>query len=246
MNEQENFLKELEQDVNSFDILDKPLNVEEQATTETEEEPENVDEDIKNRRHRRLEAKLQAEREANIAMAAKLEALSEASRMNRNNEPAEYLKAVEKIYGTDSPEALAATELLQNALKSVKEEAKREALELYEEREKARQAEIRREEETLNSMVEDIEDNYNVIFTPELQKKFFKQLEKLSPKDENGNVIQYADHRSVWEEFSSKQVKPVNPAKALSSRSMTQSGASTESKLQDDVHLRFLKENGII
>jgi hypothetical protein len=242
-NEQENFLQDLEKD-STFDVFEEPLNETETPTVTDDEEQ--VDEEVKNRRHRRLEAKLQAEREANIAMASRLEALSEVSRVNKQNEPAEYLKAVERIYGTDSPESLAATELLKNAFSAVEERATQRALELYEEREKTRQAEMQKEEQLLDSMVEDIEDNFDVTFTPELQKKFFKQLEKLSPKDANGNVIQYADHRSVWEDFSSKLVKPVNPAKALSARSMTQGTQANDSKLQDDVQYRFLKENGII
>lgn len=242
MNEQEQFLSELDGE-EGMDVMDQPLN----PTQEGDDvEPEEVPEDIKNRRHKRLEAKLQAERDANIKMAARLEAVTEAQKFRQDAEPADYIKSVERIYGTNSPEAIEATELLKTALQGVEERATTRALELYEERQRQRDEAIRNEEQVLDTMIEEIEDEFNVTFTPEMQKGFFRQLEKLSPKDSKGNILNYADHRAVWEEYSSRRQKPSNAAKDLSARSMTPSGAPTGSKLQDDVHIRFLKDHDII
>lgn len=235
-NEQQQFLEEVE----PVDILDQPLNPVAPVVTE---EPEEVPEDIKNRAHKRLEAKLQSEREANIAMAARLEALSESQKVR--TEGAEYLKNVERIYGTDSPEAKEATELLKDTFVKLKEEAIQDALSIFKEEQRKEQEAVRQEEARLDSMIEDIEDTLGVTISQEKQKGFFKMLEKLSPKDENGRILNYADPIATWEMYQARTEKP-NPAKELSSRSMVQSSSSQPSKLEDDVNMRFLKENGII
>lgn len=242
MSEQEQFLKDTETKEGD-DLFDKPLD-----DKVVDENPELAEESVKDRRHRRLEEKLQAEREANIAMATRLEVISEAKKTEET--PSEYLKSVERIYGTDTPEATAATELLKNALKGVKDEAREEALNTWREEQRQSSQDVAKEEKKLDSMVEDIEDDYNVDLTSpkskELRSAFFKTLEKLSPKDAQGNVIHYADHRAVWEDLQSRISKRTeNRAKNLSDRSMVHSGAS-ESKVGEDANLRFLKENGII
>lgn len=246
MNEQEQFLKDTEEKEGQ-DIFDVPLDtkVDQKAI---DDNPELAEESVKDRRHKRLEAKLQAERESNIALNARLLTIAEARKSEEV--PAEYLKSVERIYGTDSPEALAATELLKNALKGVKEEAKSEALETFKaEQLKLSEAE-KKEAAELDSILEELEDDYGVDLTSpkseEIRKAFFKNLEKMSPKDSDGNVLHYADHKAVWEDFSSRiQKKTENRAKNLSDRSMIHSAASN-SKVSDDAALRFLKENGIV
>jgi hypothetical protein len=247
MNEQEQFLKDLErnEDEDPFAALNTP---EEEEKTEEEDEPENQPEEIKNRRHRRLEEKLQAEREANIALNARVEALAEAT---RSKESPDFLSRIERIYGTDSPEAVAATELLKQSFLDVKEEAKRELREELRQEQLQRQAEEKKEAAVLDSMLEELEDEHGIDLTSPkseaTRKGFFRLLEKMSPKDSTGTVIAYADHHAVWEEYRSKVAKkPDTRAKDLASRTMVQSGASKESNLQDDATLRFLKDNGLI
>lgn len=242
MNETDQFLDELKDNNGSED----PFGEIEVPTEKKEEDidPEEAPESVKDRRHRRLEEKLQAEREANIAMAARLETLAEAA---KSTETSEYLKQVERIYGTDTPEAQTATELLKNAIQGARKEAVEEALSTFrEEQQKASEA-TRKEEQALDSMIDDIEDTYGTALTKDQQRGFFTLLEKLSPKDRDGNVIEYADHHAVFEEYQNRLAKkPENRAKELSSRSMTQSGASGESKLQVDATERFLRENDLI
>lgn len=248
MNEQEQFLKELEND--TPDPLEVPLVPE--PAKEEEKDVEEVPEELKNRRHRRLEEKLQNEREANIYMASRLQALSETSKFLGENSADKHLDGIDRIYGTDSPEATAATELLKNALKGVESRATEKALEIFRKEQRANSEIENREVTRVRSMIEDIEDTYNVDMTsknPEaekIQEGFRKTIEKLSPKDANGHIIEYADPHAAWEVFSERLKKrPDNRAKDLSSRSMVNSGTS-ESKLQDDSQIRFLKENGII
>lgn len=240
MNEQDKFLKDLESGEEKT-ILDLPLEPEKvEEAVEKDDEPE-----FRNRRERRLAAKLQQERESSIRLAERLATLSEAQK-SKEDASEDYLRSVEKIYGTDTPEAVAATELLKSALKGVAEKSKREALEEWRLEQRKAKEEEQKELETLDNMVDELEDTYNVELTPTQKKGYFQLLEKMSPKDENGHVIAYADPNSVWDVFQERIKKTDNRAKELSNRSMVQSGASQGSKLTDDSHARYLRENGII
>lgn len=228
-------------------IMDQPL-VPEVKEEEKKEGP--TDEELgeaKRRREKRLMDKLQAEREANIAMAARLEAISEAQKLKDSTDTSDYIKKVERIYGTDSPEATAATQLLADALKGVEERSTERALERFREEQRQAQESVKQEEQTLDGFVEEIEDSYNVTLTPEMEKGYFQLMEKLSPKDSDGNIVAYADPHSTWELFQEKIHKTrENPAKAIASRSMATSGTSGDSKLQEDANYRILKEAGIL
>lgn len=264
LNEQEQFLKSLEDDQGKgVDILEQPLHP--IGATGTDGEGEGAqgatgatgaaDDDEegedglkpKNRRERRLVKKLQEERESSIFLQGKLAARSEATKAV--TEESDYLKAVERIYGTDSPEAQLATDLLKKAIIGAREDAKAQAvaeLRAEREREKEEAANASRE---LDSFIEDIEDTYEVTMTQAQQRGFFDLMRKMSPKDRSGAVVAYADPHAVWEVFQEKLQKKGTTdtrAKALASRSMVQSGASKESNLQNDTAARFLTENGII
>lgn len=258
MNEHEQFLKDLGNDQNrGVDILDAPLVPETEqvtgatgvtGTTGQATDDEAIGDDLKpkNRRERRLMRKLQSERESSIFLAGKLEAREEAKRSV--TEESDYLKAVERIYGTETPEAQLATDLLKKAIVGSREDAKREAIaEMKAERQRELD-ELRKAEDELDGFIDEIEDTYGVTLNETQEKSFFQLLQKMSPKDRDGKVINFADPHAVWEVFQDKLKSKGtdNRAKVLSNRSMTQSGASKESTLQDDTSARFLRENGII
>lgn len=239
MNESEQFANENES------VLDQPLVSEpETAPEETvEEEPE---EEAKNRTERRLREKLEKERIANIELNARLSTLSEVQRL-RESAPDDYLQSVEKIYGNDSPEATAATELLKTALRSVEERAKSSALEEFRSERAREQEEVRQAGEKLDSFIEEIEDEHNVTFSPQMQKSYFTLLEKMSPKDSDGNIVEYADPHAVYEIFSEKlQKRTDSKAKDLASRSMVNGNSGSASVIEDDAAKRLLREAGII
>lgn len=265
MNETEQFLHDLENDQQSqgVDVLEQPLvptgatggtSPEEEdddqgATGTTEDVDDDDDENFKpkNRRERRLLRKLQAERESSIYLSGRLEARSEAERA-LTTEESDYLKGIERIYGTDSPESQLATDLLKKAITGMGKDAEERA---YQRMVAERQQELAEEQEAqaeLDGFLEDIEDTYDVSLSDAQQRGFFQLLQKMSPKDRQGNVIDYADPHAVWEIFQERmQKKPTqNRAKTLASRSMTQSGATKESTLKDDATARFLRENSII
>lgn len=246
---QEEFLGDL--DGAGEDIFQTPLEGETPDGEKKVEEPKDDDDDKpRNRRERRLETKLQQEREAGIALAERVRVLSELKSQDKTSDT-EHLKSIERLYGVDSPESREATELLTGTMKSVEDRAVERALEIIRKEQQDQIEATKKEEGVLDGMLEEIEDEFNIDLTSPsseaTRRGFFKLLERMSPKDANGNITQYADHHAVWETYQEKTKKPVDTtAKDLSVRSMTQSGASKESKIQDDAHVRFLNENGII
>lgn len=243
---QEEFLKDLvpPQENDPFAQVPEPV------AAELSPEPAKEDEDDKaNRRERRLQAKLQAERESSIALAARLEALTEAQKFSRESSPSSFEEKASRIYGTATPENAAATELLIASIKEASQAAKQEALsELREEQRKTAEA-TKKEEQNLDRMVEEIEDENGVTLDQPTQTGFFQLLEKLSPKDTQGNVIAYADHHAVWDEYQARKQRaqpPNNRAKDLASRSMVNSGSSPAANLDANVNEKWLLENGLI
>jgi hypothetical protein len=100
-------------------------------------------------------------------------------------------------------------------------------------------------------MVEEIEDEFDVDLTSKESEKartdFYKLLAKMSPKDRDGNIIGYADHFAVWEEYQERLKRtPDSTARNLSARSMTQGSGAAKSDLTTDVTERFLRDQGII
>lgn len=258
-NELDEFLKGTEDQEQKLDILNEPLNPNqppEDPEKGTDDEltkdvtPDDDDGEFKprNRRERRLMQKLEDERHSSQFLAGKLEAMTGAQREVVKDD-ADYLKAIERIYGTDSPEAQLATDLLKKAIIGARDDAENRAYNrIQEERQRVTEAEQQASKE-LDNMIDDIEDSYGIEFTDGQEKSFFQLLEKMSPKDSDGNVIAYADHHTVWELFKERSTKRSDTggeAKKLANRSLTQGASTDKSNLQDDSQVRFLREQGII
>lgn len=246
--EQEQFLKDIQSEganQDPFAYLNEQLPVAESEKPAEESVEQTGDVEPRNRRERRLEARLQAEREAGIQLAARLQALEE--QRTSSTPKSEAVSNIERIYGVDSPEAREATEILKSELARVREEATQAALNALEERTSRETQAIREAEQQLDSMLEDIEDEFDVDMTPQARTDFFKLLEKMSPKDKDGNIIQYADHLAVWEDYQLRTQKPVdNTAKNLAARAMTNGAAASDQNLVSSVAERYLREQGII
>lgn len=246
MNEIDKFMTGIEEPTTDDPFA--PVTTTEEVTTTTDTDEDN---DLKphNRRERRLQARLQAEREAGIQMAARLQALTEAKTERNSTTSDDYLANVERIYGNDSPEAREATELLKTSLKRVEESAYTRAIEaMREERQREAQA-VQEAEATLDRMVEDIEDEFDVDLSgnEKARTDFFKLLQKMSPKDRDGNIIAYADHAAVWEEYQERTKRPAdNTAKNLAARSMATSSGANSTNATKDAEEQYLREIGIL
>lgn len=247
-NETQQFLDEFNKPETNdpFAFLEQPTEKPAEEIKGEETPAEGVPEP-RNRREKRLMEKLQSEREAAIALAAKLDAITQAQQTR--TESSQWEEAIEKIYGNTTPELREATELLKTAIKGAKDEAKREALAEYQSIREKEQAVVSQAEKRIDSMLEEIEDEYNADLSSGAHRtEFLKLIEKMSPKDSDGNIVEYADHHAVWEIYQEKvnRNKPVNPAKDIVARGMTQSAGANDTNLSNDAHVRFLKEHGII
>lgn len=214
------------------------------------EDPQENEDEPKNRRYRRLESRFQAEREANIALNARLQAISETQKFREETGAEDIDQNLARIYGTNTPEAKEATQLLQQALKKSTDKAVERALERFQEERAKENTEVAREESTLDSFMETIEDEFNVDLTSNTAEAkrardtFLDTLERLSPK-RDGEIVEYADPIATWEYAQSKLNRPSNRAKELSSRGMTRGG--TSAKVDDSkAHEKYLREQGLI
>lgn len=206
-----------------------------------------------NREARRAKAALQQEREANIALNARLEAMTEAQKFARDTKDVKVDESLLTLYGSDDNGRRAA-EITQRLLDKTKADARAEALELFQEEQRKAQAEVGAQEKVLDEMLEQVEDEYDVDLTsntPQAKKArqgFLSLLEEVSPKDREGNVKDFADPVATFKLLRSQQSSSpeTNRAKDLSSRSMVRTGSSGDSKLEQTAQERFLKEAGII
>ena len=245
MNEQEQFLESIKEEK---DVLSE--NIEVPEATEPEKETEAESElQARNRRERRLLEQSRRYKEEAIAAEARLQGIKEAQTLRQDTPKEDYLTPVEKIYGNATPEAKEATELLKEALRRIHDSAKMESIsEVLESIKKEREEEfgaVAKEEDNLDEMLNGLEDSHNVDFSNETTRKgFLSLLERASPKDREGNIIEYADAETVYELYESAQQKS-SRAKELAGRSMTRGGAG-ESKLEISALERTLKEQGII
>ena len=261
MSEQEKFLADLQDNSSLPDILTQSLidntdsSQEGSSQNEQNKQADSSDDEekLKNRKERRLYERLQRERQGSIEIAARLAAIEEARKISQDSPTDDYTKRIEKIYGTDSIEAREATRLLAEALRGAEERAVKIALDKIKE---DRQREIQEQQEAerqLNGIIESIEDEYDVDLSDssEDRKGFLKLLEKLSPKNKDGEIIEFADGHSVYEiyKLNKERSSSTEKAKSLSSRSMTRSSGDTQSsvrKQQEDSVATYLKEHGII
>ena len=235
-------------EINKLFVKDPQAFPEQSVESKVDDTGEQLPEDLRNRHVRRLEAKLQAEREANIASAARIEALSEAQKFREQSNISGWEEKARRIYGNDKPENAAASDLLVQSIREASESAKREALEEARAEYRQQSEEDTKEVNTVQNYIEKIEDQFGVDFTStqqaqEKQREFKDLWFRLSPKDSNGDVIEYADPYEVFEIF--KQRDGSSRAKDLSSRGMVRS-QTVETGVQDDATTKYLKDNGIL
>lgn len=236
MSEQEDFLKDLDK---TEDPFEKPL-VEEPE----KEEDEDTEFKAKNRRERRLLTENTRLREEAIAASARAQALTEVSKFQKETGDNDPIKQARAIYGDDTPEKKIASDILENTLRGIKESAVKEALEKMEGSRNEESKAVREEEQNLERILDNMEDEYGI--EPSDRKAFLTLLEKISPKDRDGNIIEYADPDYTAETFIRLKERSSTRAKDLASRGMTRSAASAPDKVEASAAEKYLKEQGII
>lgn len=248
------FEKDFKVEKHEVDPLEIPAK--EEVVAPKKEEVEEETEPRKNRRERRLEAKLQSERETSIELAARLKALSETDRFKKEVAPDADLHAILFGDAAETPETRATASRLAKVLESHTVRARDEALKAFkEDQEKAIKAE-KDAEKLLDSELEALEDEYDVDLTSDSpaarkeRREFLEVVQKLSPKDSEGNIKDYADFKEAFEIFQSRKERPdTTRQKGLASRSMTRSSSSASStgkSLEEQNTEKYLIEHGFI
>lgn len=215
-------------------------------------DPEEVPESIKNRQHKRLEQRLQAERETNIALNARLKAQEEFRQNVVKEIPID--NRFKRLFGEDEKGIEISkhfTEILNERDAKVREEALKE-FESRAERQKREEAEaVSSYESKIESGLESIEDVYGIDMTSEAsaksRKEFLDFVTKIAPKDADGSPIELPDLVGAYEVFKSTKSPVQNTRRTeIAARSMQQSGQPNMKQEQLSDEARWLKQNGII
>ena len=139
----------------------------------------------------------------------------EVAKRTERQEPKEPLKAEEDefkdviesftaIIGNDTPEKVRALNDLQKALNGSSQKAaylaEQKILEIKNREEEA----DRQAEEELENAFDEIEETYDVDLSKnhKLRSEFVSFVEKIAPKNRDGEIVDYPDMNSAWETFS--------------------------------------------
>lgn len=224
-----NNLKKDDEKTEQFNLLDALKEEKEEVTKETVEpsqEGENntpVQEDIPFHKNPKVTRYIQKQVEK--ALADKKPVERQEAVHTDPDVPAQY----QVLYGEQAKQVW---DLQKPIFEHYFQRAKQEAVnEVRSDFQKQIEAEKQYENFIADSL-EGIEDEYSIDLTsnaPAAKKarsEFLELVETLSPKDEYGNVKEYADFNATWKLYSTtrkKESDTVSRQKQLSSRSMTKS-----------------------
>ena len=210
-----------------------------------EDEPKSKD-----RRYRRLEQKLQEERESNIALAERIRVLAELKEeqmSNRDND--DFDPELIELFG-DNEAGKRVAQIFEKKLATVSERAKEEALRELSEARNYEEDLVNEYSNQIDEEFANIEDRYDVDLSGndansrKLRELYVNELQRRSHKDQDGNIDSYPDFEATFEDVLEK-VKPDNSRnKEIADKSMVRSGQGTPAN-DDDAQLRHLRSLGI-
>lgn len=159
------------------------------------------------------------------------------SRQEEKKENDEVVESLIAVIGNDTPEKRRAVEALRDRL----DEGTRKITE-WENQQQQSEIADKEAEEQLESAFGNIEEKFDVDIMsgkPDSLKRgngftytrqeFVSFVEKIAPKDANGEIVDYPDMNSTWETFSDVKKSTATPsrAKELASRSMRRSAETS-------------------
>ena len=150
-----------------------------------------------------------------------------------------------RIIGNDTPEKLSAIKDFKRVLGNLEEKGAQKALaQLEEQAYEERKAEVEAQNELVDGF-QGIEDAFDVDITsnsPQARKErseFVDFIKRVSPKDEDGQVIQFPDLEETYKLFKETNKPESNTrAKELSSRSMARSSDASSVQQNTDKSCR--------
>jgi hypothetical protein len=137
--------------------------------------------------------------------------------------------------GNDTPEKVSALNAFKNALIGLDKRATEKAINHLDEIQQRESEADKEAEEELENAFDNIEETFDVDLTSnnpiakKTRQEFVSFVEKIAPKDKNGEIIDYPDMTSAWETFSEiqKSKGTSTRAKDLASRGMARSAETT-------------------
>ncbi len=206
-----------------------------EAPREEVKEEDKEPEIRKNRAHRRTEEKLQETREMNIALAERVKILSEQKAEKNNTNTSEMPAEWVALYGS-SPEAESAWKVQEKLLQKHTEIAEERAVERIKAEQQKSLDEQKKHESFIDSQFEALEDTYDVDLTSnapgarKMRNEFIELVQKLSPKDERGEITGYPDFESTFEIYKNSREKEKSTElqtrqKEISTRTMQKAGS---------------------
>ncbi len=140
-----------------------------------------------------------------------------------------------RLIGNDTPEKVSMIKEFKNILEKGTERAKKEALAEIEARQYEEVEADREAEAELENAFDTIEETFDVDITSsnalarKTRQEFVSFVEKIAPKDRNGDIVDYPDMLQAYEAFSELKKSTATPsrAKELASRGMARSAETT-------------------
>lgn len=173
----------------------------------------------------------------------------EAPRETTPREDDETTDVLTRLIGNDTAEKVSMIKEFKNILEKGTQRARDEAIYELESRQQAEvEADIEAEQE-LEYAFDNIEETYDVDITSnnplarKTRQEFVSFVEKIAPKDRNGDIVDYPDMVQAFETFSEIKKSTATPsrAKELASRSMTRS-SEVQNKPQDRMNWNKVDE----
>jgi uncharacterized membrane-anchored protein YjiN (DUF445 family) len=242
--EVEKFFEELPTNDQKIDkLFDAPK-------SETPEKEVADEETPNNRRERRLRQKLESERESAMALNERVRELTEKVSKYENVINSESDERLTQIFGDDTPEKKALAKLFSDILQDNAKQAEQKAIDAIESRSQLEEAQVEIESRNIDEELDYLEETYGVDLTSDsssakkLRNNLIEAIETLSPKDRDGNIIEYADFDSTFQMIQSIRPEP-SRNKELSNRTMQPSKTTDSSKDANNALEKYLNEQGI-
>lgn len=140
-----------------------------------------------------------------------------------------------RLIGNDTPEKVAMIREAMARDERLLQQAEERAFNRLSEKEQESLMADQQAEEELENAFENIEEYYGVDITSnsgiakKTRQEFVSFVEKIAPKDRNGDIVDYPDMTSAWETFQEIKKSTATPsrAKELASRGMSRSAEAT-------------------
>lgn len=226
-----NFLGETELEVNPFEENLKDPFTQEETPEETNEEVE--EKPLPFHKDPKIQKFIDKEISKRLAEIQP----NETEKFTRENtqENDEVTDVLVRLIGNDTPEKLSMVKEFKNVLEKGTQRAKQEAIEELNARQYAEVKADQEAQQELETAFENIEETFNVDISSnsplakKTRQEFVTFVEKIAPKDRNGDILDYPDMISAFETYQDMKKATSQPsrAKELASRGMSRSAETT-------------------